>query len=60
MNEQLQKFINDMGAMCELWMVIYSGFVKLGMGSDEALKHTQAFMTATFNSIMPKGGAKEG
>jgi hypothetical protein len=52
MNEGLMQFIKDIGTLCEMWMIIYNSFLKQGLSEGDALKHTQAFLTATMNSNM--------
>jgi hypothetical protein len=54
MNENLMQFIKDVGALCEMWTIIYNSFLKQGMNENDALKHTQAFLTATMNSFIGK------
>lgn len=54
MNENLKQFIKDIGALCEMWTIIYKSFVNQGMTEKDALMHTQAFLTATMNSNMGK------
>lgn len=56
MNDKLIEFINGVGQLCEVWTIIYKSFVSQGMSADEALKHTQAFLTATLNSNIAKQG----
>lgn len=56
MNDKLIEFINGVGQLCEVWTIIYKSFVSQGMSADEALKHTQAFLTATLNSNLTKQG----
>ena len=55
MNANLKQFIADIGVLCEMWTIIYQSFLSQGMEANEALKHTQAFLTATMNSDMSKG-----
>lgn len=55
MNDKVQQFIRDIGTMCEMWTVIYQSFLAQGMSDADALKHTQAFLTATLNSSISKG-----
>lgn len=44
MNDKLIKLINGIGAMSELWVIIYSGFKKQGMTDENAMLHTKNFM----------------
>lgn len=55
MNSKLQEFVRDIGTMCEIWTIIYQSFTAQGMSEADALKHTQAFLTATLNSNLSKG-----
>lgn len=50
MNNKVQEFIRGIGTMCEMWTIIYQSFLSQGMTDADALKHTQAFLTATLNS----------
>lgn len=59
MNDKLKQFIADIGALCEMWTIIYRSFLNQGMDANEALKHTQAFLTATMNSDLTKGKKEE-
>lgn len=53
----LQKFINDVGLIVEMWTVVYKQFVEHGYDSAEALVHTKAFMEAMIAS--QANGGKE-
>ena len=59
MNEQLKKFINDMGVLCEMWTVVYKSFLAQGMSANEALRHTQAFNASIFSSLIGNQGKSE-
>ena len=50
MNENLMKFIKDIGVLCEMWTVVYKSFINQGMNEKEALMHTQGFVTAILAS----------
>lgn len=59
MNEKLKSFIDGVGTLCETWTIIYRSFLSQGMDANEALKHTQGFMTAFMNTDMAKGKKEE-
>ena len=46
MNEGTKKFINDLGILCEQWIVTYKQFIDHGMDPKEALVHTREFTAA--------------
>ena len=57
MNENVNKFINNMGVICETWLVAYNQFLAHGMEHQAALEHTQAFMKSFMESANGnKGG----
>lgn len=59
MNENVKQFIKDIGVLCETWTVIYRSFMSQGMTANEALKHTQAFMAATLESLTGKKNSSD-
>ena len=50
-NEQLKDLFNAMGAVAEIWLIVYNSFRQNGMTEQSAIKHTQAFMTAFMISM---------
>lgn len=57
MSEGLNKFINNMGVICETWLIAYNQFLAHGMEHKAALEHTQAFMKSFMESANGnKGG----
>lgn len=55
MNEKLNKFIVSMGALAELWRIVYQNFTSAGYDEKSALTHTQAFMQVVMNTIAAMG-----
>ena len=51
MNEQLKAFINGVGAICEMWMITYNGFIKQGLAHNDAMMHTQGLMKVLIGVI---------
>lgn len=51
MNEKVKNFIDNIGVLCETWLIAYNSFVQRGLDHKTALEHTKAFMEAlnTFN-----------
>lgn len=47
----LNEFIKSIGMLTEVWVIIYNGFKRQGMHDSDALKHTEAFMSAAMNTI---------
>ena len=50
MNEHIQQFIIGVGALTEMWMVSYRGFIQQGLEHNEALEHTREFMKVVLSS----------
>ena len=44
MNEKGQQRLTGIGALVELWGVIYNGFIGRGFSKKDAIDHTAAFM----------------
>lgn len=59
MNDNLKSFINNMGVLCETWLVTYNNFIQRGMDHKSALEHTQAFMTSFMEYGTKMNGGKE-
>ena len=53
-NEQLKEFFNAIGAMTEIWLMVYNNFRDSRISEQSAIKHTQAFMTAFMISMCKK------
>ena len=56
MDEKIKNFINGLGALVEMWMIVYRGFISNGCNEREALQHTQAFMKNLIT--MPTNGGE--
>lgn len=48
MDEKTQKFINNIGALVETWMLVHATFISKGLAQDEAIIHTKALMQCFF------------
>lgn len=60
MNEHLKSFLNGIGALTEIWTVVYKNFIKQGYGVQDSLTHTREFMAALMISTMNRNNDKEG
>ena len=58
-NEQLKEFFNTIGAMTEIWLMVYNSFRDSRMTEQSAIKHTQAFMTAFMISMCKNNKGEE-
>lgn len=59
MNDNLSKFMNNMGILCETWIVTYNEFLRRGMDHRTALDHTKAFMSAFMESATKNNGGEQ-
>lgn len=50
MNEQVQQFLLGVGALTEMWIISYRGFIQQGLSDKEALEHTREFMRVVIGS----------
>ena len=50
MNEQVQQFLLGVGALTEMWIISYRGFIQQGLSDKEALEHTREFMKVVIGS----------
>lgn len=46
MPDKVKNFINNIGLLCETWIITYNSFREHGVEHRMALEHTKAFMTA--------------
>lgn len=58
MNEKTLKFITSIGAMTEIWMVIYQAFLSRGMSQEEAIIHTKGLYETIFKFSFDKTNEK--
>ena len=58
MNEKTLKFITSIGAMTEIWMVIYQAFISRGMSQEEAIIHTKGLYETIFKFSFDKANEK--
>ena len=49
-NDKVKDFIKGVGALVEMWTVIYRQFIDHGYSQKDALVHTEAFMRATITT----------
>ena len=54
MKDKVKEFCTNVGALVEVWTVIYTQFINHGYSAKDALAHTESFMRAT---IIPLSGA---
>lgn len=55
-NEQVNKLIQGIGMMTELWMITYNGFKRQGLTDKESLMHTKLFMSVMLESFIGTDG----
>ena len=58
MNEKTLKFINSIGVMTEIWMVIYQAFLSRGMSQEEAIMHAKELYEIIFKFSFDKTNEK--
>lgn len=56
MQDGLKSFVNNLGILCETWVLVYNNFTKLGLGPKDAISHTKEFMSAMINNMGQNGG----
>lgn len=59
MSDKLKGFMNNMGLLCETWIIIYNNFVQRGFEHKDAVEHTKAFMSSFMEYTAKNGGGKE-
>lgn len=45
-SDDVNKLIQNIGVLTELWTITYSGFVRQGLDPTSAMAHTKGFMEA--------------
>ena len=60
MNEGFKKFMNSIGILVEMWIVVYDQFVAHGQDTATALKSTESLMRATLGAAMNSESNGEG
>ena len=58
MNEKTLEFINSIGIITEIWMVIYQAFLSRGMNQEEAMIHTKGLYETIFKFSFDKTNEK--
>ena len=56
-NEQVNQIIQGLGAITEMWMIVYNNFKQQGLNDETALAHTKALMSVAMGGML--GTAKE-
>lgn len=59
MNEKLNDFMNNMGLLCETWVLTYNNFIQRGLDHKAALEHTKAFMSSFMEFSVKFNGGKQ-
>lgn len=58
-NEQINQIIQGLGALSEMWVIVYKNFKDQGFNDDLAINHTKALMSVMMNEMFsPNGGAQ--
>lgn len=60
MNDKFKSFMDNMGLLCETWIITYNNFVQRGFDHKTALEHTKAFMASFMEYATKANGGKEG
>ena len=53
---QINQIIQGIGLMTEMYTITYQSFKKQGLGDEEAIKHTKAFISVMMDSIVDTSG----
>ena len=53
---QINQIIQGIGLMTEMYTITYQSFKKQGLGDEEAIKHTKAFISVMMDSIIDTSG----
>lgn len=51
-NENVEKIVQGVGVMVELWCIVNNNFISQGMTKEDALAHTSAFMEIMLGNMM--------
>lgn len=54
--DQINQIIQGIGLMTEMYTITYQSFKKQGLGDEEAIKHTKAFISVMMDSIIDTSG----
>ena len=60
MNDNLKDFVNNIGVLCETWLVVYNKFIQSGLDPKSALSHTKEFMSAFIAGAIQNNGGRNG
>ena len=58
-NENVEKIVQGVGVMVELWCIVNNNFISQGMTKEDALAHTSAFMEIMLGNMMGTVNDKE-
>ena len=56
-NDKVNQIVQGLGAITEMWMIVYSNFKQQGLNDELALAHTKALMSIAMDGIL--GSTKE-
>lgn len=59
-NDKVTQIIQGLGAIVEMWTIVYKGFLQQGMDNSTALAHTKAFMSIAMNGVLGTSNSGEG
>lgn len=57
-NEQVNQIIQGLGAITEMWVIVYNNFKQQGLNDEVALALTKALMSVVMGGML--GVTKEG
>ena len=51
-NDEVKNIIQGLGAITEMWIIVYSNFKKQGLNDETALVHTKALMSSMMGGML--------
>lgn len=51
-NDQVNQIIQGLGAITEMWMIVYNNFKQQGLNDEVALAHTKALMSVAMGGML--------
>ena len=58
-NDKVLEIIQSLGAMTDMWIIIYRSFIEHDMSNDEAIMHTKALMSSILESALGNKNTEE-
>lgn len=51
-HDDVKNIIQGLGAITEMWIIVYDNFKKQGLNDETALVHTKALMSSMMGSML--------